>query len=406
MGSEIPKTSVIESPCEEPIVAQPRIAVVCDFAEEGWPSMDLVGDMLCQNLSSEFGSQLRVVQVRPALCRRFSRLPVLRGKLAWNTDRLINRMFDYPRWIRDRAGDFELFHVIDHSYSQVITALPPGRGIVTCHDLDTFRCILEPERDPRPSWFRAMANRIMDGFRRAAHVVAVSHATRDELLHHGLFPPERITVVPNGVHPSCTTFSDPPADAAVDQFLAKLGHAQLLLSVGSTLPRKRLDVLLHAFAGIHTQLPEVRLVRVGGLTPSHLQLAEKLNISSSILILPYLHRPELAALYRRCSLLLHTADAEGFGLPLLEAMACGCPVVASDIPVLREVGGHGAEFCPVGNIGSWVQTVVHLLGEKRLNSDRWAVRRENGLSQAGKFSWAENARRCERIYRKTLADRF
>jgi glycosyltransferase involved in cell wall biosynthesis len=403
MSSETSTVGGISTPA---LAAAPpaRIAVLCDFAEERWPSMDLVGDMLCRQLIAEFDPELKVTQVRPPLRRRLTRLPLLNDQLALNADRLMNRMFDYPAWIRARRGDFDLFHVVDHSYSQLIGALPPGRAVVTCHDLDTFRCVLEPKRDPRPAWFRAMTSRILEGFRRAAHVLAVSQATRDELLGYGLFPPERISIVSNGVDPACGPTPDPVADREADRLLGDAPSGTLwLLSVGSTLPRKRLDILVRAFAAIQRQVPEARLIRVGGLTPSQLELAADLNVKHLILSLPYLDRDVLAAVYRRAALLLHTAEAEGFGLPVVEAMACGCPVAASDLPVLREVGGPAAEYCRVADVDDWARAVVALLREKQQNPAQWAVRREGGMAYAAGFSWAENARQTAQIYREVLA---
>ena len=125
-----------------------------------------------------------------------------------NADRLINRFVDYPRSLKPHLQEFDLFHLIDHSYSQLLHGLPADRTVVTCHDLDTFTCVLEPERQPRPRWFRAMTERILSGFRKAAHVVADSAATRDEILRFGLMPPDRITVIFNGVHPSCSPHPD------------------------------------------------------------------------------------------------------------------------------------------------------------------------------------------------------
>lgn len=380
-----------------------RIAVLCDFAEERWPSMDVVGDMLCRQLASQFVAELQVTQVRPPMRRRLTRLPLLRDQLALNADRLLNRMVDYPAWIRGRRDNFDLFHVIDHSYSQLIRALPAGRAVVTCHDLDTFRCVLEPERDPRPGWFRAMTGRILEGFRRAAHVLTVSHATREDLLQYGIFPPERISVVPNGVDPACSPAPDPAPDAVADRLLKAPPGTPWLLNVGSTLPRKRLDILVWAFGAIRRKVPEARLVRVGGLTPAQLQMAADLNVKDSILCLPYLERDILAAIYRRSALLMHTADAEGFGLPLAEAMASGCPVVATDLPVLREVGGPAAEYCPVADVDCWELAVVRLLREKLQNPAQWDLRRQAGMAYAARFSWAENARQTARIYQEVLA---
>jgi glycosyltransferase involved in cell wall biosynthesis len=379
-----------------------RVAIVCDLLEEQWPSMDLVGDMLSQQLSLDRPSQIAATQLHPPLRKRLSRLPGIGKGLGWNTDRLMNRFVDYPSWLRSKAHEFDLFHVVDHSYSQLLHALPPGRSVVTCHDLDTFRCVLEPERDRRPRWFRTMTQRILDGFKLATHVVAVSAATRDELLSYGLVPANRITVVSNGVHPSCSPAAHAPSDAAAARMLPALGEGPWLLNVGSTLPRKRLDVLLRVFASVRREVPGALLIRVGGLTDEHLRLAKELNIQESIVILPFLERDILAAVYRRATLLLHTAEAEGFGLPIVEAMACGCPVAASDLPVLREVGGSAASYCRVADVENWKETVVQLIAEQRQSASAWAVRRERSIAHAGKFSWAENASQTAAIYRKVM----
>lgn len=376
-----------------------RVAVVCDFVEEGWPSMDLNGDMLTHYLRENHREQLQADQLRPRLRARFSRLPVLgRNGVFRNFDRLVNRFADYPHWLRRRSGDYDLFHLVDHSYSQLLHYLPAARTVVTCHDLDTFRCVIEPEREHRPRWFRSMAGRILDGFRKAAHVITVSEATRDELLRFRLFPSEQITVISSGVHPSCS-----PQPGAREDELAKLlrtgADTPLLLSVGTTVRRKRLDVLLHAFAAIRRELPEVALVRVGGLSGEQLQLARELGVLDAIMILPFLEREVLSAVYRRATLLLQTSEGEGFGLPVAEAMACGCPVVASDIPVLREVAGAAASYCAVGDVATWTDTVVALLRESMQEQSLWNSRRESGIKRAARYSWAENVRQTVKIYR-------
>lgn len=381
-----------------------RVGLICDFLEEGWPSMDLIGDMLYAKFSGgQADATLEVEQLRPAMRRRFSGIPVLGASGVFNNaDRLLNRFHDYPDWLKRRVSAFDLFHIVDHSYSQLIASLPAQRTVVTCHDLDTFRCLLEPERDRRPRWFRAMAAKILDGFRRAAHVIAVSEATRDELLHHRLIPGERITVVSNGVHPSCRPGPDPAADRAADKLLDAPGGTPWLLNVGNTLPRKRLDVLVRVFAAVHRAKPETRLVRVGGLTAEQLQLARQLNVQDAILCLPRQDRDVLAAIYRRAALLVHTAEAEGFGLPLVEAMACGCPVAASDVAVLREVGGPATEYFPVADVQAWAQGVLGLLQERSLNAVKWPARRDRAIAWSTRFSWAENARQTARIYRQVL----
>jgi glycosyltransferase involved in cell wall biosynthesis len=386
-----------------------RVAVVSDYLEELWPSMDLVGDMLTSFLQAQSSAGIAAAQLRPPLRNRLSRIPVFgQRRQAFNGDRLCNRFVDYPRWLRARVADFDLFHVVDHSYSQLLHVLPKGRAVVTCHDLDTFRCLLEPEREGRSRSFRAMTRRVLDGFRQAAHVITVSEATRTELLQHRLFPADAISVIPNGVHPSCSPTPDPEADAAAANWMPQTaasgngGPLAWMLSVGNTLPRKRVDVLLKVFAAVQRDFPEARLLRVGGFTPDQWELIRELNIGPAVSHLPFLERSTLGAVYRRAAVLAHTAEAEGFGLPLIEAMACGCPVAASDIPVLREVGGTAACFSPVADIGAWSRTVTELLDERRRQPDQWERRRQRSIAWAARYSWAENARRTASVYRKVM----
>ena len=386
--------------------AQLRVGIVSDFLEEKWPSMDLVSDMLSGCLQSQPDYGILATQLRPSMRRAFSRVPFLaHNGLMWNADRLWNRFVEYSRWLKRHGNDLELFHLVDHSYSQLVPALPAGRSVVTCHDLDTFRCLLEPERAPRSRWFRAMTQRILDGFRQAAHVIAVSSATREELTRFNLIPAERITLIPNGVHPSCSPEPNPQADEAARRLLGFGTHNPLLLSVGNTLPRKRLDLLLKIFAEVQREMPAARLVRVGGFTDAHWQLVRELKLEPAVKILPFLERDVLAAIYRRATVLLHTAEKEGFGLPVIEALACGCAAVVSDVPVLREVGGTATSYCGVGDIPAWKNRVLELLEQKLTDPEALDHRREIGLAWARGFSWMENARQTAEVYRKVLSSK-
>src|SRR5450755_423129 len=196
-----------------------RVGLVCDYAEELWPSMDLVGDMLCQYMAADVTTEVDVTQLRTAMRRRLSRVPLLGPKTSLNADRLLGRFWDYPRWLAKELNRFDLFHLVDHSYSQLLHILPPERTVVTCHDLDTFRCALDPQREPRPRWYRLMVERILDGFRKAAYVIVVSEATRAELLRYDLVPPNRIRVIHNGVHPAYSELPEPVADAEAARLL-------------------------------------------------------------------------------------------------------------------------------------------------------------------------------------------
>lgn len=374
--------------------ALPRVALVCDFLEERWPSMDLFGDMLYQNFHSEHAGALQVELLRPALRPRFSRLRP--NGAFWNADRLINRFRDYPAWLKQRAARFDVFHLVDHSYSQLILDLPAERAVVTCHDLDTFNCVLEPSLDPRPRWYRAMAQRSLNGFLKAAQVICVSAFTRAQVLRHGLFAPDRISVIPPGADPVFFAGVNPDAQASVRAFLPGRPY---LLHVGSTIPRKRLDILLRVFAGVARAVPELRLVRVGGaLTEGQQRLADELGIAGRIVQAPYLSKQQVAAVYGEAALVLQTSDAEGFGLPVIEAMACGCPVIASDIPPLREAGGTEAEYCGIGEIEAWTETAVRLIQEREKAPEAWKARQMRARNHASRYTWKENAKQTISVY--------
>jgi glycosyltransferase involved in cell wall biosynthesis len=246
-----------------------------------------------------------------------------------------------------------------------------------------------------------MTGRILSGFRKAAHVIAVSAATREEILQFQLHPPERVTVVANGVHPSCSPLPDADADSALRQlFPAGAEESFWLLNVGSSMPRKRLDVLLRVLAEVRKSAPQARLLRVGErFTPEQRALATQLGLDSSVFELGSVNREVLAAVYRRADLLVHTADAEGFGLPLIEAMACGCPVIASDLPVLREVGGSAAAYCGVADVEGWATAV--LASMKSTPEQRQRIR-EVGFANASRFTWSENAASTLKVYEETL----
>jgi glycosyltransferase involved in cell wall biosynthesis len=359
-----------------------RLAVIPDFAEEGWPSMDLAAEMLLREASGVEASR-----VCPPFRRRLMRVPVLgRKRFAYNADRLLNRHLDLPRFLRRRAADFDLFHVVDHTYAQVVHALPQGRAGVFCHDLDAFGCLLDPARDPRPSWFRALARRTLKGMQAAAVVFYSTASVRGQIERHGLIDPARLVAAPYGVSPEFTAEpSSPPENAG-----------PYLLHVGTCIPRKRMDVLLDVFAAARAQRPDLTLVKVGGeWSPEQEGRIDRLGLRGAIQHRVNLARADVARYYRGAALVLLPSEAEGFGLPVIEALACGAAVVASDLPVLREVGGDAVVYRPVGDVAAWAEAVCGLLAHPER-----APGREVRLQRAARYTWAAHAATIVNAYHR------
>jgi glycosyltransferase involved in cell wall biosynthesis len=149
-------------------------------------------------------------------------------------------------------------------------------------------------------------------------------------------------------------------------------------------------------------LPAARLIRVGGaFTEAQLQLARDLKVEESIAVLPFVTGDVLASIYRQSTLLLQPSESEGFGMPLTEALACGCPVLASDLASLREVGGTAVSYCSVADVDAWKRAALQMV---RKNADRNAFEswRRQAREHAGHYSWAENARQTFDVYKKVL----
>ncbi|HYT74824.1 MAG TPA: glycosyltransferase family 4 protein, partial [Vicinamibacterales bacterium] len=267
------------------MTARLRVAVVADFAEEGWPSMDLVADMLAGHLASEHADAVEATLVRPVMPLRLTRIVPRPGLAPVGADRVAARLFDYPRLLA-AAGAFDVYHVVDHSYSHLLHGLPVGRTLVTCHDLDTFRSILQPDEEPRSWPFRVMTRRILSGLHLASHVACDSEATRGALVRLAGFPEDRLSVIPNGADTEGQSEPEAAADVEAARILGPRRGVEIL-HVGSTIQRKRIDVLLDVFAGVRRSRPELRLTRVGGpFTADQRIRARDLGVLDAITVLP------------------------------------------------------------------------------------------------------------------------
>jgi glycosyltransferase involved in cell wall biosynthesis len=367
-----------------------------DSPDEKWTAMDLVGEKLLERWRAE-GAAVDVDAVSIRIPRLARRLPLERGRRhALNADRALARYLLYPlRAVAARQPGM-LFHVVDHSYAQLVHVLPAARTGVYCHDIDAFRPFLEPHLSHN-SLLRPLAWTLLRGVRSAAVVFHSTHAVGDALERWGVAPRRKLVHAPYGVSREFTARSDP--DDGADEVLASLGGRPYVLHVGSSVPRKRLDVLFEAFARLRARHPELRLVQQGAsLSEAQRGQMARLGIDGVTLQPPKLDRKVLAGLYRRAAVVLVTSAAEGFGFPVIEALACGAPVVASDIPALREVGGEATLYAPVGDAEAFAGIAGSILAGS-LQIPSLEVR----STRAAAFSWERHARTILDTYRDIAA---
>jgi glycosyltransferase involved in cell wall biosynthesis len=377
------------------------VAVLHDMVAEGWPSMDQMGHLLTTRVPA-LAPGLSVTPIHHRMIAITSPVGLGRVRPLFLADRILNRMLLYPQRVkRSVSGRFDIYHVVDHSYAQLALALPAQRTVVSCHDIDTFRSLVQPEADPRGPLFNAMSRRILAGLRRAAIVVCGSAAAHDDLVRFGLADPARLRIVPNGIDPALLEPPPPAARLRAAELLPVERGVFDLLHVGNDIPRKRLDRLVDIVATLRKRGHRIRLVRVGSpLRPETRQRMVELGFSD-IVELPFIERDVLRAVYARCDLLVLTSDREGYGLPVLEAFAAGKPVVASDIPALRESSGGLATLVPADSLGEWVGAIERVLGSDDPGGGLAAERREHAAAR----TWDQHVRGLLPIYDEILRAR-
>ena len=369
-----------------------RLAVICDYPEEGWHSMDLCADMLITYLKLEHSQNFEVIKVCPKFKPRLQLLPWLgKKKAAFNFDRLINRFWDYPNYLKTRVKDFDLFHIADHTYSQMALVLPSDRTGIFCHDIDAFRSVLEPDQEPRPWWYRLMSERILQGLQRASVLFFSTLEIKRQIEHYQIIDSDLLIQATYGFSKDFV----PNLDSSNSSEF-KTARSPFLLHVGSCIPRKRIDILLEVFAQVKNLYPDFKLVKVGGeWTDSQRSQIQNLNLENSIIHLHNLEPKEIADLYRQATAVLVTSEAEGFGLPVIEALACGAVVVASDIPVLQEVGGEAGIYCSIANLSDWIEAIALVI-----KKSEQVPNLNQRLAQAQKYSWSNHAAIVAQAYLK------
>ncbi len=286
-----------------------------------------------------------------------------------------------------------------HSPHYVLPSRLPCPTVVTIHDVIH---LLYPQFLPNRIASYYARFMIRRSLLRGQRVVAVSETTRNDL--QTLFPKiaNHIAVVRNGVDP---IFHRLPTTAELDDCLSRLGVAlPYLLFVGNPKPHKNLEGLLRAYAAaITTSDIEENLTCVGdrGNHSDELRrLCSTLEIGDRVQLIGHVSRSDLACLYRAASLLLFPSLYEGFGLPVVEAMASATPVLASDVPAVREVAGNAADFFDPNDVDTMKTALLRLLGDP----ERQAELVTRGLERAREFSWQQCARQTLAIYRSAVEE--
>ena len=272
--------------------------------------------------------------------------------------------------------------------------LPGTASVITMHDTIWLDA---PEEWGTPQAVRAMHRIAVPAARRATRVLTVSHDAA-RALERGLgLPPDRIDVAPHGVQPPDRAASE--AGGANVRRRFGLGAGPVILCVAQLRPYKNQEALVRALARMSDS--STQLVLVGAPTEygeSLHMLARELRLTDRIVFTGWQEDAVLADLFREAQVFALTTQREGFGLPVLEAMAHGVPVVCSDLDVLREVGGDAAIFVDVEDAATLSDALDRVLRDTELREDLVS----RGRLRAAAASWAATAEATVASYRRAV----
>lgn len=301
------------------------------------------------------------------------------------------------RWyLTDTPSAESYWPEVEIMYCTAESYVPTRRArlVVTCHDMQLF----ERAAYPMSRWLLQQRIKWQLMFRKlgdTAHMIqTISQFSAERIAH--FFPRlrDRIQVIHNAVSPEFFR----PVPEGGKEVLRSLGLADepYLLLPGGLHFRKNAELVLTAWPQIQQQRPDLKLVITSHNTPSYAERAKQLP---SVVFSGFQTEEGLVALYHRAELVWFPSKYEGFGMPVLEAMACGAPVIASTSSALPEIcGGAAAAMVPADRPGAHVEAILGLLDDGPAKSRA----RERGRSHAGRFTWDRTAEQLVQAFARLL----
>jgi glycosyltransferase involved in cell wall biosynthesis len=350
-----------------------RILLVANYLPDAQQSMQRFAALLQRGLA-EAGHEVRVV--RPStIAGKLYGIPG--GKWFGYLDKFVL----FPPALKRLAAWADIVHVCDHANSLYVKFLKDKTHVVTCHDMLAIRSALGEIAHHPTGWTgRRLQSMILNGLAKAQHIVCVSDATKDELQRISGIDEQRISRIYNGLNYPYSPMARNEGEAR----LLKLGVApdRFILHVGGNQWYKNRLGVLRIFSILQKSpaAQHLKLIMVGKpWTEKMKEFARREQLTANVMELTGVSEEDLRALYSRAELMLFPSLEEGFGWPIAEAQACGCPVVTSGRAPMTEVGAEAALYLDPENFDSGAKVVLDALQ----NKDDYA---ERGLRNASRFT--------------------
>jgi glycosyltransferase involved in cell wall biosynthesis len=295
----------------------------------------------------------------------------------------------YPVIVRNEIRQDVIKHVTNQDLAFLLTCIKIHPVIVTCYDL------IPVAYYHNNSWYWKLN---LKGLRKADHIITISEFSKDEILRFVNYPEEQITVIYPGVDHSA--YHQNKNRAILDHYKIPPEN-KVILFVGSEEPRKNISLLIKALYYLKKTLPNVTLLKVGGTQmggdrQALLNLISRLGLADSIKFTGQVPEADIPVFYNAADLFVFPSGYEGFGLPPLEAMACGCPVICSFNTSIPEVAGDAAVMCNPSDEQDLAKKMLTVLSDEDLREQLVS----RGFSRSRNFSWDTAASCTSRLYHK------
>lgn len=311
-----------------------------------------------------------------------------------NTGKNISDNIDryrYSTLIKKEIKKDNVKHIASQQFAYLLKSLKLDNTIITCYDLIPWAY-----ENNRSSFWK---NNI-EGLEKADKIITISEFSKSEIIKYVGYSPNKIEIVYPAVDHDIYYKTN---DKSILKRLNISDSCKIILYVGSEEPRQNVDMLINAFSELKKQLPEVKLIKIGnphlhGAREKILELIEKLNLQKDVIFMDYVPEEELPKWYNAADLVVYPCSYAGFGMPPLEAMACGTPVITSNSTSLPEVVGKAGIIVDPHKIRDLSSNMYDVL----INEDLAENMSIKGLKRSKMFNWEESAKKTVEIYEKMI----
>lgn len=370
------------------------VVIYRDFVEDKRISMDVYADNLVNALKSNYLSLYDINSFTPSMPKLLTSL-----KIPLGIHIRFSRYLSYPLQAKKIQG--QINHIIDQSYAHLLNVIDGQKTIVTVHDLIPLLAWKGKIFDYTYPHFPLFFKLTIESLKKAKSIIAVSHSTKKDLIDHCGLKPDNIKVIHNGIDSRFCTFSDNKKKKLRNRFGFPSKNKHVILITG-TQRYKNHNISFQSLSRLEQiTKKEIQVVWLGADNKMCAKYSKEANLKKNAIPINNLSFTHLCELYNSIDCLFFPSSYEGFGFPPLEAMACGVPVVTSNVASIPEVVGDAAIMLPPNDINGFSIALKNILEDEKLRNKY--IKR--GYKNIRLFNWSDCATKVLELYKSILEEK-